>query len=66
VNDILGTRASGVTAERDRQIFWLYHRHGLTAREIASIRYFGLTDKGVESVLVRLTALVKQELGVCR
>jgi RNA polymerase sigma-70 factor (ECF subfamily) len=63
VNEILELRVNGATAERDRQIFWLYHRHGMTAREIASIAYLGLSDKGVESVLFRLTALVKQELA---
>jgi RNA polymerase sigma-70 factor (ECF subfamily) len=62
VNEILESRITGATAERDRQIFWLYHRHGMTAREIASIAYLALSEKGVESVLFRLTTLVKREL----
>jgi RNA polymerase sigma-70 factor, ECF subfamily len=63
VNEILESRTTGASAERDRQIFWLYHRHGMTAHEIASISYLGLSDKGVESVLFRMTALVKQGLA---
>jgi RNA polymerase sigma factor (sigma-70 family) len=39
---------------RDRQIFWLYHLQGMTAKEIAAIPAIGLTVKGVESVLQRL------------
>ena len=50
------------TAARDRDIFWLHHRHGFTAVEIARIQAFGLTVKGVESVLVRLKRMVRQAL----
>lgn len=63
VNELLAARVNGAYAGRDRQIFWLHHRHGMTAREIASIPLLHLTEKGVESVLFRLTALVKQELS---
>jgi RNA polymerase sigma factor (sigma-70 family) len=59
VDALLEAQVNGITGERDRQIFWLHHRHGMTAREIASIKYFHLTEKGVESVLFRLTTLVK-------
>jgi RNA polymerase sigma-70 factor, ECF subfamily len=50
------------TAARDRDIFWLHHRQGFTAVEIARITSFGLTVKGVESVLSRLKRLVCQAL----
>jgi DNA-directed RNA polymerase specialized sigma24 family protein len=63
INELLEARTSGPTALRDRQIFWFHYRHGMTAREIASIPYMDLTDKGIESVLFRLTALVRQELS---
>jgi DNA-directed RNA polymerase specialized sigma24 family protein len=63
VNELLETQVSGPTADRDRQIFWLHHRHGMTAREIALIPYLRLSEKGVESVLFRLTALAKQGLA---
>jgi RNA polymerase sigma-70 factor (ECF subfamily) len=50
-------------AKRDRQIFWLYYRQGMSAKEIAAIAVFDLTVKGVESVLIRLNRLVRKTLG---
>jgi hypothetical protein len=44
--------------ERDRTIFWLRHRQGLTASEIAAIPSIGLTTEGVESVLLRLETMI--------
>src|SRR5437667_159549 len=44
---------------RSRLIFWLYYRSGLSASAIASIPNIGLTTKGVESALLRLTRLVR-------
>ena len=49
--------------ERDITIFWLYYRWGFTAKEISKIRSIGLTVKGVESVLLRLTRLIRGRLG---
>jgi DNA-directed RNA polymerase specialized sigma24 family protein len=46
-------------ASRNRLVFWLYYRCGLTASAIASLPNIGLTTKGVESALLRLTRLVK-------
>lgn len=46
----------------DRTIFWLYHRQGLTAREIAAIPAFSLTDKGVQSLLSRLLHCIRIRL----
>jgi RNA polymerase sigma-70 factor (ECF subfamily) len=48
---------------RDRQIFWLYYRHGMTTRAIASIPGLGLTQKGVESVIQRLTSYVRSRMS---
>lgn len=48
------------TAGRDRRIFWLYYRHGLTAKDIAAIPRLGLSSKGVESVLLRLTSQLRK------
>jgi RNA polymerase sigma-70 factor (ECF subfamily) len=47
---------------RDRRIFWLYYRSGLTSRDIASIPGLELTQKGVESVIRRLTLELKHLL----
>lgn len=52
-----------VTAGKDQQrkctIFWLRHRQGLTASEIAAIPSIGLTTEGVESVLMRLAIVIR-------
>ncbi len=52
-----------VTAGRDqskkRTIFWLRHRQGFTASEIAAIPEIGLTTEGVESVLLRLAVMIR-------
>jgi RNA polymerase sigma-70 factor (ECF subfamily) len=48
---------------RDSSIFWLYYRHGLTAKAISQIPSVGLTTKGVESTLLRLTRLVRGKLS---
>jgi RNA polymerase sigma-70 factor (ECF subfamily) len=50
-------------AARDREIFWLYYRQGMTARAIAAIEHLGLTAKGVESVIQRLTSYVRERFG---
>jgi RNA polymerase sigma-70 factor (ECF subfamily) len=49
--------------QRDRTVFWLYYRSGLTASAIASLPTVGLTTKGVESVLFRLTRLIRESIS---
>jgi RNA polymerase sigma-70 factor, ECF subfamily len=48
---------------RDRTIFWLYYRVGLAASAIAALPTIGLTTKGVESTLLRLTRQVRERLA---
>jgi RNA polymerase sigma-70 factor, ECF subfamily len=48
--------------KRVRTIFWLYYRDGLTAAAIARLPSISLTVKGVESVIHRLTRLVRERL----
>jgi RNA polymerase sigma-70 factor (ECF subfamily) len=50
-------------SSRDRTIFWLHFRQGMTARAIAEIQTIGLGPKGVEAVLARLTRLLREKLG---
>jgi RNA polymerase sigma-70 factor (ECF subfamily) len=50
-------------AERDRALFWLYYRQGYTAEEIARLSAAGLTAKGVESALRRVTMWLRDEVG---
>jgi RNA polymerase sigma-70 factor (ECF subfamily) len=45
---------------RDRNLFWLYYRQGLTAEAISHIPSIGLSAKGVESALLRLTRLLRE------
>jgi RNA polymerase sigma-70 factor (ECF subfamily) len=49
--------------QRARVVFWLYYRTGFTASAIASLPAVGLTTKGVESLLFRLTRLVRASLS---
>jgi RNA polymerase sigma-70 factor (ECF subfamily) len=49
--------------ERDRVLFWLYYLQGFTAEEIACMPATGLTAKGVESALRRVTTWLRGEVG---
>ena len=49
---------------RARVVFWLYYRVGFTASGIAALPSVGLTTEGVESLLFRLTKLVRDSLVV--
>jgi RNA polymerase sigma factor (sigma-70 family) len=59
VDRILIRVTAGKDQERKRMIFWLRHRQGFTAREIAAIPSVGLTTEGVESMLMRLTDMIR-------
>lgn len=51
--------AHGGTRPRDRTIFWLYFRQGLTSRAISEVKHLELSQKGVESLLLRLIRAVR-------
>lgn len=53
---------TGPAGERDRTIFWLYYRQRFTADEIAGLEHLGLTVKGVESAIHRVTKAVRERL----
>lgn len=59
----LESRCSEATFKRDSTIFWLYYRHGLTADAIALRPEIGLSVKGVESALFRLTRFLRLQLN---
>jgi RNA polymerase sigma-70 factor (ECF subfamily) len=63
VESCLTAVAPGAKSERDRRIFWLYYRVGLSANAIANLPTIDLTTKGVESTILRLTRLVRKQLG---
>jgi RNA polymerase sigma-70 factor (ECF subfamily) len=48
---------------RDRRLFWLHYRQGMSAEAISRIPSMGLSAKGVESALIRLTRLLKQTVA---
>lgn len=47
---------------RDRNLFWLYYRQGMTAEAISRIPAIGLSSKGVESALGRLSNLLREAI----
>lgn len=54
--------APKIIGARDRALFWLYYRQGFTAEEISRLPAAGLTPKGVESALRRVTAWLREEI----
>lgn len=48
--------------ERDRMIFWLYFRGGMSTKEIASLPTVGLGAKGVGSVIERLKHCLREQI----
>jgi len=62
IDKVLRLVTAGKDQEKKRAIFWLRHRQGLTASEIASIPSIGLTTAGVESVLMRLAMMIRGHL----
>lgn len=62
IDSLLRRVLQGQTAERDRTIFWLYYRNGMTASAIACLPSIAMNPKSVESVINRLTRLLRDEL----
>ena len=44
---------------RNRRVFWLYHRQGLTPKDIAALPGLGMGASGVETTIYRLTRMVR-------
>jgi RNA polymerase sigma-70 factor (ECF subfamily) len=63
INKCLAEQSAEPNFARDCRIFWLYYRQGLTAKAIAELPSIGLSVKGVESTLLRLTRLVRAKLA---
>src|SRR4029077_11594729 len=53
---------TGPDQERDRMIFWLYFRQGMSTKEIASLPIIGLGAKGVGSVIERLKHGIREQI----
>jgi RNA polymerase sigma-70 factor (ECF subfamily) len=63
VQTLLEHFSSSETYERDVAIFWFFYEQGYTAKEISFLPEIGLTVKGVEAVLLRLTRYLREEFG---
>ena len=66
IDDCLVRHLEQTSLERDRMVFWFYFRHGMTAQAISTLPSIGLSTKGVESLILRLTRLIRSELAEAR
>jgi RNA polymerase sigma-70 factor, ECF subfamily len=66
VSQALETCSQGPDQHRDCLIFWLYYQQGMSAKAIAARPSVGLTAKGVESAIFRLTRLVRERIAGLR
>jgi RNA polymerase sigma-70 factor, ECF subfamily len=62
INGHLKACAASPDHPRNCRIFWLYYRAGLSAGAIAALPEMGLTTKGVESVIKRLTKALRERM----
>jgi RNA polymerase sigma-70 factor, ECF subfamily len=62
IDEHLKRGLTGPDQERDRTIFWLYFRQGMSSKEIASLPTVGLGAKGVGSVIERLKHFVREQI----
>jgi RNA polymerase sigma factor (sigma-70 family) len=62
IDSILYSQLPQASRSRDRMVFRLYYRYGMTARAIAEIPAVGLNVKGVESLVLRMTQIVRTAL----
>jgi RNA polymerase sigma-70 factor, ECF subfamily len=62
IESSLDSCTEGSTRERDQTLFWLYYEQGMTASAIAALPAVGLTVKGVESAILRLTRQVRDRI----
>ena len=62
IDDHLKRSLTGPDQERDRMIFWLYLRQGMSTKEIASLPTVGLSSKGVGSVIERMKYCIREQV----
>ncbi|HKD81922.1 MAG TPA: sigma-70 family RNA polymerase sigma factor [Candidatus Angelobacter sp.] len=62
IDDHLKRSLAGPDQERDRMIFWLYFRQGMSTKEIGSMPAIGLSTKGVGSVIERLKHCIREQI----
>lgn len=64
IDEVLARVVAGPDRKRNCMIFFLYYRQGLTASEIAALPSLGLTTKGVESIISRLTHMIRSHVNI--
>jgi RNA polymerase sigma factor (sigma-70 family) len=62
IDEHLKRGLTGPDQERDRTIFWLYFRQGMSTKEIAALPTIGLSAKGIGSVIERLKHCVREKI----
>jgi RNA polymerase sigma-70 factor (ECF subfamily) len=62
IDEHLKRGSTGPDQKRDRMIFWLYFRQGMSTKEIASLPTIGLGAKGVGSVIERLKHCIREQI----
>jgi DNA-directed RNA polymerase specialized sigma24 family protein len=62
IDEHLKRGLTGPDQKRDRMIFWLYFRQGMSTKEIASLPTIGLSAKGVGSVIERLKHCIREQI----
>lgn len=50
-------------ATKQKAVFWLYYKQGMTASAIAALPHIDLSTKGVESLIFRLTGVLRKHLS---
>jgi RNA polymerase sigma-70 factor, ECF subfamily len=62
IDENLSRCLTGPDTDRDRMIFWLYFRQGMSTQEIASLPSVNLSAKGVGSVIERLKHSIRDQI----
>jgi DNA-directed RNA polymerase specialized sigma24 family protein len=62
IDEHLRRGLTGPDQQRDRMIFWLYFRQGMSTKEIASLPTVRLGAKGVGSVIERLKHCIREQI----
>ena len=62
VDEHLNRCLTGPDQERDRTVFWLYFRQGMSTKEIASLPGIGLSTKGVGSAIERMKHSLRDQI----
>jgi RNA polymerase sigma-70 factor (ECF subfamily) len=63
VQQHLNLCVAGADRDRNSKIFWLYYRAGLSAAAIAALPGIGLSTKGVESLILRITRELRERMS---